>query len=185
MGLSLPNRGFRLLAEKTASNSANIDFTTEVDWTYPEILIVGNRIRPATDGVDLSLTLSVDGGATFISAINSYAVARRVLGANTNDYSAASAGTTLIGHAGAGNGISNASANGINIEDWFFSPSVAASVKQVAQRATYAGTVAYAIVEGAAFAINAALQASGVNGVRYAMSAGNISAGTFKVYGRR
>jgi len=57
------------LGTQSASSSATIDFTTEFnDATYLYYLITYTNVRPATDGVEFRVRMSVDGGSSYESS---------------------------------------------------------------------------------------------------------------------
>ena len=55
----------KLISTQTASNSANLSFTSGIDSTYKEYIFKFINIHPVTDGADFSMNFSVDGGSNF------------------------------------------------------------------------------------------------------------------------
>ena len=55
----------KLISTQTASNSANLSFTSGIDSTYKEYIFKFHNIHPVTDGADFSMNFSVDGGSNF------------------------------------------------------------------------------------------------------------------------
>jgi hypothetical protein len=56
-----------LLEQHTASSSASLNFTTGITSTYDDYIIDLVNIIPATDGANLLMTVSTDGGSTYSS----------------------------------------------------------------------------------------------------------------------
>ena len=55
----------KLISTQTASNSANLSFTSGIDSTYKEYIFKFHNIHPVTDGADFTMNFSVDGGSNF------------------------------------------------------------------------------------------------------------------------
>ena len=55
----------QLISTQTASNSANLSFTSGIDSTYKEYIFKFHNIHPVTDGADFTMNFSVDGGSNF------------------------------------------------------------------------------------------------------------------------
>jgi len=54
-----------LLATETASSSATISFTSDIDDTYDEYIFKFINLHPATDNVQLMFDFSIDGGSNY------------------------------------------------------------------------------------------------------------------------
>ena len=54
-----------LLSSQTASDSANLDFTSGIDSTYGEYIFRFYNINPATDGANFTFNCSIDGGSNY------------------------------------------------------------------------------------------------------------------------
>lgn len=63
-----------LLASKTASASATLDFTEFNNAVYRYYEFELENVKPATDAVDLVMRLSTDGGATYSAGASDYSV---------------------------------------------------------------------------------------------------------------
>ena len=55
----------KLISTQTASNSANLSFTSGIDSTYKEYIFKFHNIHPVTDGADFTMNFSVDGGSNY------------------------------------------------------------------------------------------------------------------------
>jgi hypothetical protein len=57
---------FELIETKTASSSASLEFTTNINSTsYSQILVVMNNIKPSGTSVDFYMEASINGGSTY------------------------------------------------------------------------------------------------------------------------
>jgi hypothetical protein len=54
-----------LLETQTASSSATVSFTSNIDSTYKEYIFKFIDIHPATDNVDFTFNMSTDGGSNY------------------------------------------------------------------------------------------------------------------------
>ena len=57
--------GLVLLETQTASSSATIDFTSNIDSTYKEYIFKFIDIHPSNDSVDFQFNLSIDAGSNY------------------------------------------------------------------------------------------------------------------------
>ena len=62
-----------LLSTQTASDSANLDFTSGIDSTYGEYIFKFYNIGPATDGANFEFQVNAAGGSGFNETITSSA----------------------------------------------------------------------------------------------------------------
>ena len=167
-----------LLETQTASTSATIDFTSGIDDTYTCYAIQITDLLPATDIVDILMTLSVDGGSNYLSSnyahytatgkANSATLTGEASNGDTSipltsDPMGNAAGESLSGLIYISNPASTARYKIINYHIGYFSSSPLLFY--------YSGSATY---QGATTAINA---------IRFAASSGNITSGTFKLYG--
>lgn len=170
-----------LIDTKTANNSATLDFTTGIDGTYDEYLFEIIGLIPVASLTELRALMSVNGGSSYdSSAVYSRAVS-----------TLSAAAVPVLAHSGvngsgtwialSGSLVANSAAVGINGSAKLFAPANAVRHKymrafcdyfdgdtNVYQRADCLG------VYGVTTAINA---------IRFAMSSGNISSGTIRLYG--
>ena len=62
---AVPSGSLILLSTQTASASASISFTSDIDSTYDSYVFKFIDIHPATNSVRLTFNLSTDGGSTY------------------------------------------------------------------------------------------------------------------------
>jgi len=62
-----------LIQPQTVSGVATVDFTTGIDSTYDNYIILMHDVVPATDNVDLWLRMDTNGGASFDAGASDYA----------------------------------------------------------------------------------------------------------------
>ena len=62
---AVPTGALILLQTQTASSSATVSFTSNIDSTYDAYVFKFYDIHPATDNVQLQFNLSTDGGSTY------------------------------------------------------------------------------------------------------------------------
>lgn len=173
-----------LISTITAANSATVDFTSGINGAYKRYKIEIDGLLPATDISILMIRVSLDGGSTWKSGASDYAWV------GTRNYSSSSAttgstATSEIRIGGPGTGSNNFMSNvatetaslRVNIGD----PSSGNRVPIWGDGAWFAEEAGVGIshcVFGGLY-----LTAGAVNGIRFLMSAGNITQGTFRLYG--
>lgn len=166
---SIPFDGLALIVAKTASGAADISFTEFNSSLYSAYLFVIESLQPATDGTTLGVTLSSDGGATYISTsvYQSYRV-DRVRGSASADNSGTAALATIS--TAIGNQADEVLSGTLRLQ---------ANRGRGVFEVTYAnGSTVFTISEGG-FHVPAT-----VNGIKFAMASGNES-GTIYMYGFR
>ena len=62
---AIPTGSMTLLQTQTASSSATIDFTSNIDSTYDSYVFKFIDIHPSTDDVDFEVNFSTDGGSNY------------------------------------------------------------------------------------------------------------------------
>lgn len=166
--------GRTLIQTQIASASATIDFTTGIDSTYDEYHVSIIDLVPATDDTHLYVRVSEDSGSTWKSGASDY-------------YSNATAAAqmNLMQGAAAGNGISNvASEGGFSGTIKFYSPDATQN-----KLFLFEGLYLYATGGQPTTAVGSrgayVLTTNAINGIRFLMSSGNITSGTFNLYGIR
>ena len=164
-----PVPGWVLLEAQTASNSATIDFDASIDSTYDRYVITFESVRPQTDGADLRMLTSTDGGSNYDSGAGNYQI-RRV------DDSTTSNTFVEVSRFAIGNDTGESGTCG---EVKLFNPA-GTNYCQVSVEA-------FTIDTSAAPRLNIAgafrQAAANVDAVRFYMNTGNIASGTFKLYG--
>jgi hypothetical protein len=167
-----------LLASATASNSTSIDFTSGIDSTYDEYVLAGVDINPATDAADLLLRVSEDAGSNWKSGASDYKYSRSLYGISGGAGGGGAATTAIV----VASNTSNAAAETVNFVCHFFKPSGTASAKNFQflplGYINSGGDYYTQMVSGSYVGTNNA-----ITGVRVLMSSGNITSGSFYLYG--
>ena len=175
-----------LLQTQTASSSASISFTSNIDSTYPIYLFKFINIHPATDGAEFTINFSTDSGSNYnVAKTTTFFVAY-------NAESESSSGLTYIDSLdiAQGTGVANIFYNVGNENDesasgtlHLFNPSSTTFVKHfmstfnVYNNSGSNGNSVQVDVAGYGNTTSA------IDGVQFAMSSGNIESGTIKLYG--
>ena len=175
-----------LLQTQTASSSASISFTSNIDSTYPIYLFKFINIHPATDGAEFTINFSTDSGSNYnVAKTTTFFVAY-------NAESESSSGLTYIDSLdiAQGTGVANIFYNVGNENDesasgtlHLFNPSSTTFVKHFMSTFNVynnSGSNGNSVqVEVAGYGNTT----SAIDGVQFAMSSGNIDSGTIKLYG--
>lgn len=157
----------------TASNSPTIDITSCITASYDSYRIIVSNLLPASNGVTLKMQYSTDNGVTWDTTAGHYIY-------SFYDYNFALSFTSLVESASDTSfqliqRVANTATSGFVMD---VKPSVFATP------ITYQGQFndninGRSYIEGSgARTFNAT-----INAIRFIMSSGNISTGTFKVYG--
>jgi hypothetical protein len=166
-----------LIQSQTASSSATIDFTTGITgYTYYEIECLG--VIPATDNTDLQMQFSINAGSSWIAGTN-YQYFTTITNSGASTFSAVVSTSTGTSQYVLAPGTSNDASYGLN---------------GIAQLFAFSGNpqVTGSLVSTATSSLNAlqCLSAgrcssggSVVDGIRLKFSSGNISVGTFRLFG--
>ena len=172
-----------LLSTVTASSSANLDFTSDIDSTYKEYIFKYIDIHPASVA---QLTVNFrDGGSNFdatktSTAFNPYHLednsAASLIYREAWDLAQSTSDQIIAQELGNGN---DESANGYL---HLFNPSSTTFVKHFIGVTTYyqqfGGTGPFQV-----YYAGYCNTTTAIDGVRFKMSSGNIDAGTIKMYG--
>jgi hypothetical protein len=164
--------GLVLIEAKQASNSPTVEFVVDstVLATYKELILKYDQVRPTVNNVLLCMTLSNNGGSSFLNT--GYKAGLWVREYNTAVISH-SQQTTLIGVSGNYTSNANDSASG---EVKFFgmnsvNPRIEGLANLISNNSTFREEM------------TATINTSGVNALRLFMGSGNISSGRFALYG--
>ena len=171
-----------LISTATASSSATIDFTSGITSTYDEYLLTITNMLPATDNQTALFRVSEDSGATFKSGATDYKwVATYQYSDAVTPSGDGSNGATSVNFMSTG--ISNsATRGGLSGEIRIYGPSSTASNKQFSFSVVVGKSSTDAVMSQDTKA-RFALDNNAINGVRILMSTGNITSGTFALYG--
>lgn len=172
--------GWILQEQHTASNSANLAFTTCISSSYDNYAVTMVNLLPATDLTNINLNFSTNGGSSYDTGTNYTTAGFRSSATGT----AVAGGTskTLIG-LDAGGGIKNVAADGgLNGTFYLFGPGLGATVhtRFTENAGTYdgSGSPDVTITGAASYVASAA-----VNAFRIIAASGNITSGTVRCYG--
>lgn len=171
-----------LLDKKTASNSATIDFTTGISADFSEYIVRHWNVVPATDDSSLTFRVSEDGGGTFKAGGTDYAYAFNIGTDAATNLPQGSTGAAQIQIGGSTS--STAARGGTSGTLSVALPSGTTQDKQVVFDNIFCRSAAVArdrVVGAGIFK----LDTNAINGFRFLFSAGNITSGTFALYGVR
>ena len=164
-----------LIQSQTASNSATIDFTSGVTgYTYYILECLG--VLPVSNNVDFQMVYSTNGGVSWTGG-TSYIYFTTNMNSGANTFSAVnSTGTSQFVLSPGNSNSANFAFYGIaqlfgftNLSKQFTSSFVASNSSLAAQQSLGAGRFS--------------VTGSNVNAVRVLFSSGNISVGTFRLFG--
>ena len=172
-----------LLSTQTASSSATIDFTSNIDSTYKEYVFKFFNIHAATDGAEFQFNLSADSGSnynvtkttTMFYAYQTESGSSTGLSYDTNlDLAQSTSDQIIMENLGNGN-----DENGSGVLH-LFDPSSTTFIKHFMSRGMRNGSADYSVDYSMAGYGNTT---SAIDAIRFKMSSGNIDAGTIKMYG--
>jgi len=185
MSWSTPQQGVVFITTLTAANSATIDFTN-AGGTFPvynSYLIIARNIIPVNNDVNILMQFYIAGAV--ISAGYNYSFASSDAGGGgltgANQFGTAAAQFVMNRNLATGGlpnagTIPNASFNGTFT---ILNPQSGIFTSMIEKHMMIQASGSYIQAEGGGTLANA----SAINGVRFLMSAGNISSGTFTLYG--
>ncbi len=170
--------GMHLLTSGTVA-AATLDIPLTSYTAYRGLKFVLSGFLPATDGVELDMRFSTDGGSTYITTGN-YHFSIMSHGEN------ASAVSTSGSNVGSGikivDNVGNASTEGVNVEIDIFNQTSATFFTRAKWSGVFMDNTATSVVNtiwgSGCYAV-----AQDTDGVRFLFSAGNIAAGNYAVYG--
>jgi hypothetical protein len=175
-----------LLSTQTASNSANISFTSGIDSTYDEYQFKFIDVHPRTDNVGFGFQGSTNGGSTYATTITSSAwqsIHRETVTGSFDDFFQYATGGDLaqstsyqpLNEQGWGNGADEDGSGVLTI----FNPSSTTYVKHFISSVTNYTYHDYSIIQHVGGYFNTT---SAVNAFDFKMTSGNFD-GTIKLYG--
>jgi hypothetical protein len=175
---SSPTNGALVLLEQhTASASATVDFT-QFSTTYDEYIIEYMNVVPATNNVSFELLMSTNGGSSYDTTAGHYKYASYITN-DTGAFSTNSVGSNSAAFIQMAANLSNL-ADGTSGTMRLWNPQQTASNHAIDGNFNYLNndTNRYRGMMTGYFA-----QTTAYNAVRFVMSAGNVSSGTFRMYG--
>ena len=175
---------FTLLQTQTASSSATISFTSNIDSTYDAYMFKFYDIHPATDSVDFVFNLSADSGSnynitktsTYYRAWHSEAGDDTNLRYETGSDLAQGTGFQSLTNSDLGNGNDESCVGTLHL----FNPSSTTFIKHfIATTNTY---------HSSDYTFNSFIAGYGnttsaIDAVQFKMDSGNIDSGVIKLYG--
>ena len=167
-----------LISTSTASTSATIDFTG-LSSTYFQYMVVASNIQPVTDGVELFFRTSTDNGSSYDSGasdykwvFNSYRLNNTPSNSNVGDTADSQIRINVTGLGNAANEQNNLVLYISNPSDTNYTNIHGTAMITQNDGDVYMNHFAGQRISGA-----------DVDAIRFLMSSGNISTGTFKLYG--
>ena len=172
-----------LLETQTASSSATLSFTSNIDSTYDEYIFRFYDIHPATDAAELGFQANASGGSgydetmqtTYFRAVHSEADDAATLSYDANRDQAQATGFQEIA-SDVGNENDQSTSGYLHL----FNPSSTTFVKHFILRSSVYIADTGARDQHVAGYINTA---SAIDEIQFKMSSGNIDAGVIKLYG--
>lgn len=161
------------LSTVTANNSATVDIETTLDATYDAYVIVGVNLVPATDNVQLLARMKITGAY----ATTNYKHHTMTMVSGTATYSASAAQTTMIPMLTL---CGNAAGESTNFIMHVYNPEGTSLLNMVdfsGSGINFNGELQFA--QG----IGANTVAGALTGIRFYFDTGNITSGTFRLYG--
>lgn len=171
--------GMVLLDRQIASNVAQIDLKNVFGTRFESYEIVLSDIVPATDNVELWCRFSEDNGTTFVAGATDYKYAANVLLDSGTRSDSGSTGAAQIKICfGIGNGAGEGASGSVSLNNPGGSKHKQLRALMTAHNQTPA---AGSYFVGGVYKATTNV----VNAVRFMMSSGNITSGTFTLYGLR
>lgn len=168
--------GLVALSQASASDSASVEFTANIDGTYETYLLIGTDIIPASDGTDLRLRTSTDGGISYDNGASEYQYAKRRINASAGSSDRISSGATYIE---VYNSLGTASGEALNFRMFLHNPS---GTNNTCITLFSTGVNAGGNLESQPGGASRQ-SAADVDALEFSMSSGNIASGEFRLYG--
>ncbi len=170
------------LEAHTGNNTGTtLDFTTFISSTYDDYMIDFVNVIPATNNSNFLMRMGTGGGPTYDSGTNYGWMEStfRTGGANSNQGS--TSGATSMQFAGDGAGVSSNTLYGVSGTMRLMSPQSTSLYKQLFGQTFW-------FYDGGADQVNSTVMGiyrstTAVTAVRFMFAAGNVAAGTIRIYG--
>jgi hypothetical protein len=170
-------RAVKLLATKTASASATLDFTEFNNAVYSQYLFEFDEVKPATDVVGLAARVSTNGGSSYDSGATDY------MGSawgHAQPGSAATAGTAGLGYITRAS-VGNAAAEyGVTGHMWLRFAGDGNKQTRALCQTSYEQDNSWVETGHASWFRRSAQD---TDAIRFLFSSGNIASGTIRMYG--
>lgn len=177
--------GFVPIVTKTASNSSTIDFVNGVggvilDGTYREYVVIINNLIPSSDGADLRLRTSSNSGSSYDDGASDYSWwnGGGISDTTTESNNNSNADTCI--EIGLSQGTGNSTGENLYGRILISNPANTTVYKLIETRAKYVNSDGKFVTSDGG---GVRKSISAVNAIRFLMSAGNITSGTFTLYG--
>jgi hypothetical protein len=168
--------GMTFLSTQTASNSAQIDFTTGLNDTYDRYVIALSNVKPQTDDVALYVRIGTGVGPTYQSSGYGYAFRDYFGGVDLTSASAAQIACTRLGST---TGVGNASGEHLDGTFEFDNPETSDQFMIGFKLRFIRANADMTAIDGA----GAYFSVTAITGIRFFFSSGNIVSGRFTMYG--
>lgn len=165
--------------QRTASGSAQIDIALPTGFTEFELRFVD--VRPATDNGSLQLRTSTDGGGTFAATAGDYSFTNEFSRPAVNDTQSATATSPASISLAVGSDAGNPSVTVSGVARIWIGDGTRLPMVRVESGALEDAVSALTMQR----VVGVRNNATAINAIRVFMSSGNISRGTFKLYGVR
>lgn len=164
------------ISTATASASATVDFTSSINSTYDVYLVEVVNAKPATNGAFFYMQTSANSGSSWDTGAGFYLGAHGVMKLTGWTVSSAGTGNIILS-----DGVSS-SREGYSGFVFVTTPS---NATRCHVRAEGSYTDSATTVETLSLTAAHRDSAAAVNGFRFLFSTGNITSGTFNLYGRK
>jgi len=159
------------------SGTANVQFTSGIDSTYNAYLFILSDVHPATDEQPLEMTVSTDGGSSYIST--NYGFAHKGNTAGGSEVSHYNGNDSVFDMSS--NNVGNADDESISVQVNLHKPSGTDGHKLINGTSTVVdsgNTVSASVFGGMNYSTTSAITA-----VKFAFGSGNIDRGNFTLLG--
>ena len=180
---AVPTDNLILISTQTASNSANISFTSGLNGTYDEYQFKFINIHPATDNAELQFNFSTDGGNNYnVTKTTTFFLAQH---AEDDSYSSLEYGASRdlaqsTSYQNISVGVGSDADQNVNGSLTLFNPSSTTYVKHFLSVTNSSQGSDYCTTSYSAGYGNTT---SAINAIRFVMTSGNIDDGVIKLYG--
>jgi hypothetical protein len=171
------------LSSQTVGASTSVDITN-IDGTYKKYILDIFDMAVQNDDVDVRLRVSEDNGSTFKSGASDYnwlVTGFSADGKNPGDNNNASSYINIGGKIGGGRGMGNAAGESYSGRVTIHNPASTSLYKNIETKATFTNTNGFVMMIDNAGSYTGTLNA--INAIQIFISSGNITSGTFKLYG--
>lgn len=173
--------GLVLLATRTASATASLDFTSLITSVYDTYIFEIQDIVPGTNSVSFGVRTSTNNGSSYDSGSSDYVIAGR-----SNDSGSAATGSlnnsgSIIGTiSNPSVGLSTTAGCSLSGKVALYNPLSASTIKMIKFDTSFIGTTGVLIDSNGTVSRNVAAD---VDAIQFLMSSGNIASGIIRMYG--